>query len=73
MTLDFTVEGITCAGCATDIETVLGNMDGVLKADVDYAENIVHVEYDPVEVQEEKIILALRGLGLEVRQKNTGG
>jgi len=40
----FKANGITCAGCATDIETVLKNTDGVINASVSYASNGIVVE-----------------------------
>ncbi len=60
----FKVQGITCAGCATDIETVLGNADGVVNASVDYSSCELAVEYDSDEINEQQIMNILKKLGL---------
>jgi Cu2+-exporting ATPase len=62
----FKVTGITCAGCATDIETVLRNTEGVVNASVNYSAGDVVVEYGPGETNEQQITSALKKLGLEV-------
>ena len=62
----FKVTGITCAGCATDIETVLRNTDGVVNASVDYSIGEVAVEYGPDEINEQQIMCVLKKLGLRV-------
>jgi Cu2+-exporting ATPase len=63
----FKVTGITCTGCATDIETVLRNTDGVVKASVNYSIGEVAVEYDPDEINERQVVCVLKKLGLRVQ------
>ena len=63
----FKVTGITCTGCATDIETVLRNTDGAVNASVDYSTGEVAVEYDPDEINEQQITSVLKKLGLRVQ------
>ncbi|TRX60740.1 copper-translocating P-type ATPase [Fulvivirga sp. M361] len=43
----FPVIGMSCAGCALGVESVLNNTDGVSKANVNLADHSVLVEYDP--------------------------
>ena len=62
----FRTEGITCAGCAADIETVMRSRDGVISATVDYASGRVSIEYDQNEIDRDQIAGALQGLGLKV-------
>jgi copper chaperone CopZ len=62
----FQVKGITCTGCATDIETVLKNTDGVIGASVNYPAGEVSVEYDSDKVSEQQITVTLQKLGLKV-------
>lgn len=62
----FRVKGITCTGCATDIETVLKNTDGVIGASVNYSAGEVSVEYDRDKVSEQQITVTLQKLGLKV-------
>ncbi len=63
----FKVEGITCAGCATDIATVLKNTEGVVSALVDYSICEITVEYDNDEINEQQIMNILTKLGLRVQ------
>jgi copper chaperone CopZ len=66
--LNLTVEGITCAGCALDIETVFGNEEGVLKAAVDYSACRYQKIY-PTETSEERIYGALKRIGLKILKR----
>jgi copper chaperone CopZ len=62
----FKVTGITCTGCATDIETVLRNAEGVVNASVDYSTCEVTVDYGPEEINEQQVMCVLKKLGLRV-------
>jgi len=42
----FPVTGMTCAACASSVETILTHTDGVKSAAVNFATNTVQVEYD---------------------------
>ncbi len=42
----FPVTGMTCAACASSVESILTNTEGVAKASVNFASNSVLVEYD---------------------------
>jgi len=42
----FPVTGITCAACASSVESILGHTDGVKNASVNFASSSVLVEYD---------------------------
>lgn len=42
----FPVTGMTCAACASSVETILTHTDGVQSAAVNFATNTVQVEYD---------------------------
>ena len=67
--LDLTVEGITCAGCALDIETVLKNEEGVLETNVDYSACRISIQYDEAETNEDRIYGALKRIGLKILKK----
>lgn len=67
--LDLTVEGITCSGCALDIETVLRKEEGVLEAKVDYSACRISIRYDAGETSDERIYGALKRIGLKVIQR----
>lgn len=66
--INLQVEGIYCAGCATDMETVLNNTDGIIKASVDYSSGLISVEYDPSEISAEKITSMINGMGFKTTQ-----
>jgi len=61
------VDGITCAGCAEDMEKVLLDKDGITGASVNYAEGIINIEYDPRILSERDIFITVRKLGLKTR------
>jgi len=64
--LKLRVEGLECGGCALDLETILLSMDGIIKARANCREEKVTIEYDPQEIDEEKILSAIRKTGLMV-------
>ena len=70
--LSLQVEGISCTGCAMDIETVLSGMDGILKVTVDYATETIDIEYNPEETDSGKIISAVKKIGLKVKSYEGG-
>ena len=52
----FPVTGMTCAACASSVESILSHTDGVNKAIVNFASNSVLVDYDET-ISEEKLAL----------------
>ncbi|MEW6220404.1 MAG: heavy-metal-associated domain-containing protein [Thermodesulfobacteriota bacterium] len=64
--IELTVAGIVCAGCATDMETVLTSTDGILEAKVRYADGTVAVVYDPEEIGEPEIRRRIERLGMKI-------
>lgn len=65
--INFKVEGIYCAGCATDMETVIKNTEGILNASVIYSSGLISIEYDPAEIGTEKIISMIKELGFNTQ------
>ena len=65
--LSLQVEGISCTGCAMDIETVLSSMDGILKVNVGYAAETIDIEYNPAEIDSDRILSAIKKIGLKVK------
>lgn len=68
----FPVTGMTCAACASSVETILSYTDGVKSAAVNFASNTVLVEYDKDEIQSEGLNQALTavGYGLIISDEN---
>ena len=50
----FPVTGMTCAACASSVESILSHTDGVNKAIVNFASNSVLVDYDETISEEER-------------------
>lgn len=63
----FQLEGITCTGCAEDMENILRDKDGVLEVSVNYAEGTVHIEYEPGVTDERSLFEAVRNLGFKTK------
>ena len=61
----FPVTGMTCAACASSVESILSHTDGVNKATVNFASNSVLVDYDE-SISEEKLQNALRQVGYDI-------
>ena len=66
----FPVTGMTCAACASSVETILHYTDGVKSVAVNFANNTLQVEWDE-RITPEGIDLALRdvGYGLVINSK----
>lgn len=62
----FYVTGMSCAGCALNVEHTLGKMEGVKKAAVNFAVSSVTVEYDEREVSPAALREAVRSAGYDL-------
>lgn len=61
----FPVKGMTCAGCATSVESILSHTEGVENASVNFASNTVTVKYkDSTTIN--KLQNAVRGIGYDL-------
>jgi P-type Cu+ transporter len=65
--IKFLVEGITCTGCAMDMENIMLDMDGVEEATVNYADGIFIIQYDPGEIEAKNIIKKVKTLGFKTK------
>lgn len=65
--LSLQVEGISCTGCAIDMEAVLRNTSGILKAAVNYMTGIINIEYDPDEINGKQIFAIIRKMGFKTK------
>lgn len=59
----FPVTGMSCAACASSVESILKNTNGVKQASVNFATHSVLVEYDSTE---EELHKALQSVGYEL-------
>ena len=65
--IKFLVEGITCTGCAMDMENIMLDMDGVEEATVNYSDGVFVIQYDPDEIEEKSIIKKVKTLGFKTK------
>jgi Cu2+-exporting ATPase len=61
----FPVKGMTCAACASSVESILAHTEGVSKASVNFANSSVLIEYDEA-IAEEKLQNALQEVGYDI-------
>ncbi len=59
------LSGMRCTSCSVLIDTVLEELEGVKSAKTSYAEQKVEVEFDPSQVQLEKMLAAIKSEGYE--------
>jgi Cu2+-exporting ATPase len=72
-TLIFPVTGMTCASCASSVETMLGAQNGVDKAEVNYATQSVKVSFHPDVVQPVKLKQSVQSIGYDIIIDTTNG
>lgn len=57
------IDGMHCSSCAMNIDFDLEDLDGVQKAQTNYARQITEVEYDPDQINSEMIIQTIKKTG----------
>ncbi len=62
----FPVTGMSCAACATSIEKALNDANGVAKAEVNYANSSVKIEFEQLDLAPESLKASLNGLGYDM-------
>lgn len=67
----FPVEGMTCASCASSIESMLKASDGVEEANVNFAAKTVQVSYAPSVTSPEKLRDTVQEIGFELLVEDT--
>jgi Cu2+-exporting ATPase len=66
ITLTFPVTGMTCAGCAASVESMIGAQKGVDKAEVNYASQSVKVAFHPDLIQPINFQKAVQSVGYDL-------
>lgn len=72
----FKIEGMTCSACANRVERVVKKLDGVDNANVNFATEILSVEFDDTKLNNENIEAAVNKAGYKLikeEEKNTIG
>ncbi|QUW20767.1 cadmium-translocating P-type ATPase [Sporosarcina sp. Marseille-Q4063] len=70
--MDFDITGMTCAACATRIEKRINKMEGVAKANVNFALETISVEYDDSQIETGDMVNAVKKMGYELIPKQDG-
>jgi len=60
------VLGMTCAGCAASVQSMIAAQPGVNAAEVNYATQSVHVTYQPSLIRPQVFQAALQGIGYDL-------
>ncbi len=71
--VDLQLVGMTCAACALKIEKTLNKLPGVSTANVNFAMETAHVEYNPVEVSVTDMQKRVEKLGYKAVPKQEQG
>ena len=66
----FPVTGMSCASCASSVESILSTQDGIISATVNYAVSTLLVEYDPATVNPGAMKKAVQAIGYDLIIKN---
>jgi len=61
--IELKIEGMHCGACATGIQMIVSQLEGVKSVFVDYEGKKGTVEFDPVKVTKEGIVKEIEGLG----------
>lgn len=62
----FDVDGMTCASCASSVESILSHVEGVRSAQVNFANSSVLVEFDPKVASKKAMKDAVEDIGYEL-------
>jgi Cu2+-exporting ATPase len=65
-TLTFPVTGMSCATCAVSVESILGAQNGVEKAEINYATQLVKMAFHPEVVQPDNLQQAVQSIGYDL-------
>ncbi|QPJ62814.1 MAG: copper-translocating P-type ATPase [Candidatus Nitronauta litoralis] len=68
--LSFGIGGMTCAGCASRIEKVVGSLEGVEKTSVNFGAEQATVDFDSSSINPQAIIDKIELIGFEVRKSS---
>lgn len=67
----YPVSGMTCASCASSVETILASEPGVIKAGVNFATQSVQVEFEPAIIEPQRMKQALQAIGYDMMIEET--
>ena len=62
------IGGMHCGACATGIQMLVSQMDGVVSVMVDYDKKSGDIEFDPAKVKKEDIFKSISELGYSAKE-----
>lgn len=62
----FLVTGMTCTNCAAAIERNVRKLSGIGEAYVDFANEKLHIAFDPTQINESKVIARVQQIGYSI-------
>ncbi len=62
----FPVTGMSCAGCAANVERVAGQQKGIAKAVVNFADSSLSIDYNPEIITPEQLRAAIQAVGYDL-------
>lgn len=65
-TISLPVLGMTCAGCASSVQSMIEAQEGVERAEVNYATQQVKVSYEPGKITPEQFQAAVQSVGYDL-------
>lgn len=68
-TVTLSITGMHCEGCAAGITAMLKRTEGVLKADVSFAEARATVDFNPAKTSVAKIVQTVEKMGFKASPK----
>jgi copper chaperone CopZ len=71
VTATYKVGGMSCDACASNIQTSVGAIEGVVSAEVSYKDGKAEVTYDPGKVKPEAIEAAVQRMGYTARRQGS--
>ncbi len=63
--MELKVDGITCTTCAMEMENTLRDIEGILEASVNVAEDTINIRYDPELINRKQVFITARKLVLK--------
>ena len=70
MEKSYQITGMTCSACAGRIERTLNKLNGVDKANVNFAAEKLYVSFDDKNINESEIVSAIKKAGYNIAGKN---
>jgi copper chaperone CopZ len=68
-TVDLSIEGMKCDGCARSIQAALSHTEGVLNASVSLPGKSAHVEFSPQKISVDQLAAVVQKAGYKITSR----